>query len=72
METLVTRKGQTTIPLALRQRLGIKPGSRIQWEAGQGCLRLRLKAGGHSIVDEMTQGGPLPGSTTAILRETRA
>jgi AbrB family looped-hinge helix DNA binding protein len=31
MKTLVTHKGQTTIPLAIRQRFGIQDGTAIEW-----------------------------------------
>lgn len=31
-EVLVTRRGQTTIPIAIRRKLGIKEGSRLKVE----------------------------------------
>ena len=37
----VTTKGQVTIPIELRRELGIEPGDRIQFEAGEGGLQLR-------------------------------
>ena len=39
--TTVTTKGQVTIPIELRRELGIEPGDRIQFEAGEGGLQLR-------------------------------
>ena len=45
MSTTVTSKGQVTIPKPLRDRLGIKPGSAVQFElAPDGQVTLR-KAG---------------------------
>jgi antitoxin PrlF len=35
MATTVTRKGQVTIPKPVRDRLGINPGSRVEFEVGE-------------------------------------
>jgi antitoxin PrlF len=46
MATTVTRKGQVTIPKPVRDRLGIKPGSGVEFElAADGRVVLR-KVGG--------------------------
>jgi antitoxin PrlF len=34
MAVTVTRKGQVTIPKPVRDRLGIKPGSKLEFEIG--------------------------------------
>ena len=42
MTTTVTRKGQVTIPKPIRDRLGIRPGSRVEFELtedGRAVLR---------------------------------
>jgi antitoxin PrlF len=42
MSVTVTSKGQVTIPKAVRDRLGIKPGSKVDFEiAGDGRAFLR-------------------------------
>ena len=46
MSTTVTSKGQVTIPKVVRERLGIKPGSKVDFEfAANGEIILR-RAGG--------------------------
>ena len=34
MSTTVTSKGQVTIPKAVRDRLGLKPGSKVEFRSG--------------------------------------
>ncbi len=41
MTTTVSSKGQVTIPKELRDRLGIEPGTRLQFEAERGRLVAR-------------------------------
>ncbi|MDW6021385.1 AbrB/MazE/SpoVT family DNA-binding domain-containing protein [Mesorhizobium sp. BAC0120] len=36
MSTTVTSKGQVTIPKAVRDRLGLKPGSKVEFKSGPG------------------------------------
>lgn len=41
MDTAVTQKGQVTIPKAVRDEMGLKPGARVQIELdGQGGARI--------------------------------
>lgn len=40
----VTQKGQVTIPVSLREKLGIKPGARVLFEAGGDHIKLRFPA----------------------------
>ena len=59
----LTRKGQTTIPLEIREALGLRPGMRLVFEIGSGgtaVLRAHpgamsafgaLKAPGEEVVD---------------------
>jgi len=42
--TLVTSKGQVTIPKALRQRLGIRQGSRIEFSVVGDHAEFRVKS----------------------------
>jgi len=42
METLTTSKGQIVIPSAIRRRLGIQPGTRVQVELDEDARRIIL------------------------------
>jgi len=42
METIVTVKGQITLPADLRQKYGIKPGTRIQIEVNEKANQIIL------------------------------
>lgn len=49
----VTSKGQVTIPKKVRQALGIKPGSKVEFNLRNGEARLILvKRGAHSRVED--------------------
>lgn len=41
MKGIVSEKGQVTIPKRLRDRLGIRPGTRLEFEAEEGRLVAR-------------------------------
>lgn len=41
MKAVVSEKGQVTIPKSLRDRLGIKPGQTLEFEALRGTLVAR-------------------------------
>ncbi|ABS64204.1 transcriptional regulator, AbrB family [Parvibaculum lavamentivorans DS-1] len=45
MGTIVTSKGQVTIPKAVRDRLGIKPGTEVQFEPTEDGRFLLTTAG---------------------------
>lgn len=40
-EAIVSSKGQITLPVAMRAKLGIQPGSRIRFELREGELAIR-------------------------------
>lgn len=43
MLSTVTDKGQVTLPKAIRDRLGIRPGTRVDFEVqGDGTLKVRV------------------------------
>jgi AbrB family looped-hinge helix DNA binding protein len=52
MKAVVSEKGQVTIPKAVRAKLGLRPGTVIEFEADRGRLVGR-KAGGRDVVDEV-------------------
>lgn len=39
----VTVKGQITIPLALRERFGLRPGTEVEFVAGQEALQVKAR-----------------------------
>jgi len=41
MKAKVTTKGQVTIPIAIRDRLGIRPGDELDFRAEDGCVVAR-------------------------------
>lgn len=69
----VTSKGQVTIPLAVRRKLGIGPGSEVEFELDQGGARLvRAKTGrGRAIARGMRGRATIAMSTEAIMALTR-
>lgn len=70
MKTTVSEKGQITIPKRLRDRLGLRPGTVLEFEEANGRLVGRkLVAANH--LDELVGILELPGGTDAFLREIR-
>lgn len=53
MKSLVSEKGQVTIPKAVRDRLGLKPGQILEFEARGGLLVGRKRAGATRAVDRL-------------------
>lgn len=45
MSTVVTSKGQVTIPKAVRDRLGIKPGTEVEFQPTEDGRFVLVKAG---------------------------
>ena len=45
-DTVLTSKGTTSIPAAIRQAAGLFPGSRIAWDFADGEIRARRREGG--------------------------
>jgi AbrB family looped-hinge helix DNA binding protein len=71
----VTSKGQITIPLEIRDRLGIQPGSVVEFELVDGAVLVRksIDGGGRgaAVVARM-RGTATTGMTTdEIMRLTR-
>jgi antitoxin PrlF len=69
----VTSKGQVTIPQTVRERLGIEPGSEVDFELdGRGVrlVRRRTSEGG-VLVEQMLGRGTVAMSTDEIMALTR-
>jgi AbrB family looped-hinge helix DNA binding protein len=46
IESTITAKGQTTVPVEIRERVGAKPGSRLVWHVlPNGVIIVRAKTG---------------------------
>ena len=41
IHSTVTSRGQTTLPKAVREALGLKPGDRLTYVIEEGCVRIR-------------------------------
>jgi len=69
----VTSKGQVTIPRDVRRRLGIQPGSEVEFEVDRDGVRLvRARTrGGAKIVKRMRSRGTVAMSTDEIMGLTR-
>jgi AbrB family looped-hinge helix DNA binding protein len=68
----VTRKGQVTIPLAVREALGIRPGSQVQFELEGDGARLVLDRGDAAEeIARMRGAGDVDLTTDEILSLTR-
>jgi len=65
----ITTKGQVTIPLDIRQRLGLLPHSEVEFDVVGDSVRIRKKKGtktrGQRLLEHLRKGhGPMPGMTT--------
>ena len=69
----VTSKGQVTIPLEVRRRLGIEPGSEVEFELdARGARLVRVRGGrGKAIARRMRGRGSVRLSTEQIMALTR-
>lgn len=52
MKSIVSDKGQVTIPKAVRSKLGLRPGTVLEFEADRGRL-IGRKAGARDVIDEL-------------------
>jgi antitoxin PrlF len=72
MKTVVSEKGQITIPKALRDKLGIRPGTILDFEDEQGRLVAR-KRSEDDVIRKWRGRGTLPGGmrVDAYLKRSR-
>jgi AbrB family looped-hinge helix DNA binding protein len=66
---LVTSKGQVTIPLHIRNRYGLKPGTAVEFVAERGAVRIQPRKPAKSPVDDWLRQatGAVRDRTTAQL-----
>ena len=71
----ITSKGQVTIPIEVRERLGLLPDTEVEFEVVGNAARIRKARGGASrgrrLVERMRGRGSVRMSTDEILRLTR-
>lgn len=70
MNAKVSEKGQVTIPKALRTKLGIRPGSVLQFEEDRGRLIAR-KASQRDVFDEVYGTLKMEESVDAFIERIR-
>ncbi len=74
-DTIVTVKGTTTIPLAIRRQLGIEAGALLSWTVRDGVIEARKKAGALNALQRhiRDRAGTWDGKLSAreLLRKTR-
>lgn len=63
MKTIVSEKGQITIPKAIRDRLGLRPGTILEVEAAEGGLVARKSEPIDVIAKWRGRGRLLSGTT---------
>ena len=75
----ITSKGQVTIPIEIRERLGLLPNSEVEFEVEGNAVRIRKsrrgsKAGrrGRGLVQHLRGRATSGMSTDAIMKLTRA
>lgn len=71
MKTTVAERGQVTIPKALREKLGIRPGMTLDFHEENGRL-VAVKLAGADPVARVFGCVKLGKSTDAVMRELRA
>jgi AbrB family looped-hinge helix DNA binding protein len=70
MKSIVSEKGQVTIPKPLRDRLGIRPGQALDFQEEGGRL-VAVKVGERDPVDAVYGILKLPSSTDDLMRKLR-
>lgn len=72
MKSIVSEKGQVTVPKAIRERLGLRPGSLIEFRAEDGKL-VGTKAVPEDVFRKWRGRGRLPRGVSVddYLRHTR-
>jgi antitoxin PrlF len=70
MKTVLSEKGQITIPKPLRERLGLRPGQILEFDVKNGQLIL-TKASGQDPVDAVYGMAKFGAFTDELMRELR-
>lgn len=70
MKSVVSEKGQVTIPKAVRKKLGLRPGTVLEFEA-DGARLIGRKASGRDVVDELFGSMPMDEPVDDYIEHTR-
>jgi AbrB family looped-hinge helix DNA binding protein len=72
MRSTVSSKGQITIPAAIREALGLRPGSAVTFEPRPDGALLRRAVAARHPVDLVFGAAPMPEGTDALVDGLRA
>ena len=71
----ITSKGQVTIPIEIRQRVGMLPGTEVEFDVEGDAVRLRsvrhVRGHGHAVVEGLRGRATSGLSTEEIMALTR-
>jgi antitoxin PrlF len=71
MKAIISEKGQVTIPKPIRDRLGLRPGQVLDFEADAQGRLIATKSPVRSVVDAVYGILQLDAATDEIMRELR-
>lgn len=71
MKSTVSSKGQITVPAEVREKLGLVPGTVVQFQLRKGGVLVRKGAAGLHPVDQLFGRLKLPKPVDALLDEMR-
>ena len=74
----ITSKGQVTIPMDIREKLGLLPNTEVEFEIDRGAVRVKKAASRHqrlsrgrALIEHMRGRGSRRLTTDQIMRLTR-
>ncbi len=74
----ITSKGQVTIPMDIREKLGLLPNTEVEFEIDRDAVRVKKAAGRHdrrargrALIEHMRGRGTRKITTDEIMRLTR-
>jgi AbrB family looped-hinge helix DNA binding protein len=71
MKSTISSKGQITVPIEIRRRLGLRPGTVVQFEIGENGALMRKGGRGQHPVDRVFGKLKLGRSVDVLLDEMR-
>ena len=71
MKSTISSKGQVTVPVEVRDKLGLTPGTEVEFELRRNGVLLRKGGGVHHPVDRVFGLIELPGPVDQIVAEMR-
>jgi len=71
MKSTISAKGQITVPAEVREKLGLVPGTAVQFELREGGVLMRKGGPGPHPVDRVFGRLRLPKSVDALVDEMR-